>query len=585
MSKLASHMHRLQERVRGLMARSEDKVVLALTLVIGAVVGLVVVAFIVVTDSLNALLYPEGGARWRYLVIPLVVTLGVGYLLYRFFPQARGSGVPQTKAALFARKGYISFRTVVGKFFCSSTTLASGIALGREGPSVQIGAGLASVIGRAVGLPPDKIESLVPVGAAAALAAAFNTPIAAVLFAMEEVVGNLHLRVLGSIVPGVVTAWLVLHLLLGDEPLFHVPEYEVVHPAEFGIYAILGVIGGLVSVLFVKMVLRMRERFLNMPRKTLAFQPAFGGLVFGLMALWLPTLFGVSYGYAQVGAALNGNLALTMMALLVVLKVFATTTSYASGNAGGIFGPSLFIGAMVGGTVGSVANLLFEDLTAEPGAYALVGMGTAFAGILRVPITSVIMIWEITDDYHIIPPLMISNLISFFVSYRLQRQPIYEALSLQEGIHLPTAEVSQRHIQVRVAMRPPRELFAPDMTVTEALTQAGHSSLRSWPVADKRGLWGIVSLAQLESATEKQSSEAKVGDLLDTRTFPHLHADHSLDLALERMGKSGFDLLPVVSRANVHDLEGVVTLLDVLRAFGLQEPTAERGGAKKRESS
>lgn len=569
MSRIVEWTHRLQERVRELMLRNENEVFLVLTLLIGATVGLVIVAFIVVTDNLEAALYHEDGPRWRLLVTPVLATLGVGVLLYRFFPDARGSGIPQTKAALYARGGHISWRTTFGKFLSSSTTLASGIALGREGPSVQIGAGIASVIGRTLGLPAEKLRLLVPVGAAAALAAAFNTPIAAVLFALEEIMGNLHAPILGSVVISAATSWLVLRLFLGDQPLFRVPEYELLHSGEFIVYAILGVIGGLVSVVFVKLMLRMRERFLNMPRRTRWLQPAAGGVVVGLLAFGLPGVF--RFGYTTVGQALNGELPLSQMLVLIVLGVLATAVCYASGNAGGIFGPSLFMGAMVGGTVGSVAHSYFPDYVASSGAYALVGMGTAFAGILRVPMVSVIMIFEITQNYTIIVPLMISNLISFFVSYRLQRVPIYEALALQEGIHLPTSESAKRHLQVRLAMRPPHESFTMDMTLTECLDRAGHSGHRAWPVLDKNGVWGVVSLVQLEKAVDEDRGESKVGTLLDGRKFPHLHADHSLDLALERMGSSGFDLLPVVSRANVHEMEGVCTLLDVLRAFGVHD--------------
>jgi len=567
MSRFTDVTHRVQDRVRDLMAQNENQVFMALTLVIGALVGLVVVAFIVVTDTLEQALYEDQGERWRLLVTPIVATLIAGFLLYRFFPDARGSGVPQTKAAMFARRGLIPLRTAVGKFIASSLTLAGGIALGREGPSVQIGGGLASAIGRGLGLKGERIQMLVPVGAAAALAAAFNTPIAAVLFALEEIMGNLHAPILGSVVISAATSWLVLRLLLGDEPLFAVPDYEVVHPSEFVVYALLGVVGGLVSVAFVKGMLWLRERFLKMPRQTRWLQPAAGGLVVGVLAFGLPGIF--RFGYHTVGEALNGELPLAQMAVLVVLSVFATSVCYASGNAGGVFGPSLFIGSMVGGSIGSLVNTYFPEVTAGPGAYALVGMGTTFAGILRVPMVSVIMIFEITQNYTIIVPLMISNLISFFVSYRLQRTPLYEALALQEGIHLPTSESSKRHLEVRLAMRPPHESFDAELTIGDCLERAGHSSMRAWPVTDKSGVWGVISLAQLEKAQDDAKGDAKVGSLLDSHVFPHLHADHSLDLALERMGKAGYDLLPVVSRANVHEMEGVCSLLDVLRAFGV----------------
>src|SRR5215813_10106490 len=384
----------------------EDQLFLILTLVIGAIVGLTIVAFIVVTERVGLHLYPVNGAPWRRVVTPVVGALITGYLLYRYFPNARGSGIPQTKTALFVGGGRITLRTVFGKFLCSSTSLASGIALGREGPSVHIGAGIASVLGRRLHLSPRKVESLLPVGAAAALAAAFNTPIAAVLFALEEVMGDLHAPLLGSVVLSSATSWMVLHLVLGDEPLFHVPPYSIVNPLELGIYAVLGIIGGLVSVWFVKMILWMRPRFLAMPEKTKWIQPAAGGLVVGILAWFVPQVLGV--GYTFVGDALNGRMAFQLMALLVILKVLATTASYASGNAGGIFGPSLFIGAMAGGAVGSLAHAALPQFTANPGAYALVGMGTAFAGIVRVPLTSVIMIFEMTRDYAIIVPLMIS---------------------------------------------------------------------------------------------------------------------------------------------------------------------------------
>jgi len=235
--------------------RHEDKVLLILTLVIGAAVGLVVVAFIVLTENLGSRMYPAGGAAWRRVLVPVMGALLTGYLLQKYFPNARGSGIPQTKTALFIRGGIIRLRTVLGKFGCSSVSLASGIALGREGPAVQVGAGIASVLGRRLGLSSSGVKALVPIGASAALAAAFNTPIAAILFTLEEVMGDLHTHVLGAIVMSSATSWVVLHLLLGDEPLFHVPAYQLVHPIEFVFYAALGALGGLVSVIFVKLLL------------------------------------------------------------------------------------------------------------------------------------------------------------------------------------------------------------------------------------------------------------------------------------------------------------------------------------------
>src|SRR5215813_10474874 len=392
------------------LKKREEQVFLVLTLVIGALVGLTVVAFIWLTENFGHRVYPVGSPGWYRFFMPVVGSLTMGYLLFKYFPDARGSGVPQTKAALYARGGVISFGTVFGKFFCTSATLASGIPLGREGPSVQVGAGLSSLLGRWLGLSPEKVKALIPVGAAAAVAAAFNTPLAAVLFALEEVVGDLHAPVLGSVVLASATSWAMLRLVLGNDPLFSVPQYQLVHPAEFALYAVLGVAGGLVSAAFTRLLLWLREKFLAAPRKTVWFQPVAGGLIVGLMGWFVPQTLGV--GYSHVGEALNGNMAWKLMALLLVLKLVSVAVSYASGNAGGIFGPSLFLGAMLGGLVGTVGNHFFPGQVATSGAYALVGMGTAFAGIVRAPMTSVVMIFEITRDYAVVVPLMISNLVS-----------------------------------------------------------------------------------------------------------------------------------------------------------------------------
>jgi CIC family chloride channel protein len=550
------------------LRQREGQVFLVLALVIGALTGLAVVAFILLTERMGMRLYPAGGAPWRRLLFPVVGSLGIGYLLSRYFPNARGSGVPQTKAALFARGGRITLRTVLGKFFCTSATLASGIPLGREGPSVQVGAGIGSVLGRFLGLSTEQVKKLIPVGAAAAIAAAFNTPLAAVLFSLEEITGDLYAPVMGAVVLASATAWMVLRVSLGNHPLFKVPQYQLVHPAEFAVYAVLGVAGGAVSAVFTRLLLGIRARFLRFPLKTVWFQPVAGGLLVGLMGWFVPQVMGVGYGY--VGDALNGNMAFRMMLLLVVLKLVAVTTSYASGNAGGIFGPSLFIGAMLGGSVGTVAHHFFPAHTAMPGAYAIVGMGAVFAGVVRAPMTSVLMIFEMTQDYAVIVPLMIANLVSLFIASRLQHEPIYEALAVQDGIHLPTAETRQRYgqRQVMTVMQTASESLPAELTVREALKRARSSGVRTWLLTDQRGVIGVINLAWLEGELE-EGADKKLGDLVDAQVFPHIHADHGLDLALERMGANQIEILPVVNRADVHQLEGIVTLQDVLNAYGV----------------
>jgi CIC family chloride channel protein len=559
------------------LRQNENNLAFALSLIIGALVGLVVVAFILLTGRVAARMYPAGGAAWRRLLVPALGSFVTGILLYRYFPFARGSGIPQTKFALFIEDGRIRFRTVVGKFLCCSMSLASGIALGREGPSVQIGAGLASVIGRRLGLGKEQVKMLIPVGGAAALAAAFNTPIAAVLFSLEEIVGDLHAPVLGTVVLSSATSWMVLHLVLGDEPLFHVGAYHLVNPLEFIVYAILGVAGGFVSVAFVKLLLGLRAFFKRLPPSSAWIQPTIGGLAVGIMGWFVPEVLGVGYDFVE--KALNGDVLLKMLIMLVLLKIVATAVCYASGNAGGIFGPSLFIGAMTGGAVGSVAHHFFPAWTAEPGAYALVGMGTAFAGIVRTPMTSVIMIFEMTRDYTIIVPLMISNMIAYLISWQFQREPIYEALAHQDGVHLPSARESRRDrggIRIAQVMRSAPEVLSPEMEVTEAAVQARKRDLDACPVADDRGLWGMVPKWEIESTIARGGGTKKLADLLggpggpdaeSVAKIPHVHPDHAVAVALERMGASGYNVLPVVSRTNARNLVGVVTLDDILEAY------------------
>ncbi len=559
------------------LRRREDRLALALSLLIGALVGLVVVAFILLTGRLAAHMYPPGGAAaWRRVAVPVLGALVTGYLLYRFFPDARGSGIPQTRAAIFIHDGRISLRTVLGKFLCCSTSLASGIALGREGPSVHIGSGIASVVARRLGLSAEQVKWLVPVGASAALAAAFNTPIAAVLFSLEEIMGDMHAPILGSVVLSSTTSWVVLHLVLGDEPLFHVAAYHLVDPSELFVYAALGIIGGLGSVAFVRLLLELRKIFARLPKSTVWLQPVAGGLCIGLFGFFVPQVMGV--GYDQVDHALSGDLVLHALVLFAVLKIVGTAMCYASGNAGGIFGPSMFIGAMMGGAVGQVAHRLLPATTADAGAYALVGMGTAFAGIIRTPLTSVIMIFEVTRNYTIIVPLMISNLLAFYISQKFQREPIYEALSRQDGLHLPGRELrsGSRQLRVKAATTPSPAPLSPDVSLDEALRRIDGAALGSWPVADEGGLLGMVRAADIVNAVSIGRGSSAVRDLLDAGTdghddrVPHVHDDHPLGFALARMGSTRHTVLPVVSRGDARKMLGIVALPDILRVYGVE---------------
>jgi len=417
---------------------SEGQIFLALTIIVGILAGLIAVLFTLGIDAVHQGLFGLTPSPWRRFLVPSTVSLFTGLLLARFFNAARGSGVPQTKAAYHLHQGVIPPRVPLGKFLTGVLCIGSGHSMGREGPSVQLGAGLASWVGQWLRLSPRQIQNLVPVGASAALAAAFNTPIAAVLFSLEEIVGDMNAPLLGSTVVASVASVIVERSILGNEPLFHVPEYRLVHPGELLAYAALGIAGGVVSLAFCKGLLTTRGMFKRLPAWTRSWQPAMGGLAIGGIIVFYPQVAGVGYQY--VDQSLNGGLILTTMAVLCVVKMAATIISYASGNAGGIFAPSLYLGAMLGGTMGLAVQHVAPFPVAGPGAYALVGMGTLFAGIIRAPLTSVFMIFEITQDYQILVPLMVANLLSLAISRRFQPEPIYQALLRQDGVLLPEDE-------------------------------------------------------------------------------------------------------------------------------------------------
>jgi CIC family chloride channel protein len=415
----------------------ENQLFLALSIVVGILSGLSAVLFSLAIDRVSRALFGLEPSVGRLLAVPPLVSLVTGLLLAKFFPDARGSGVPQTEAAFHLNGGIIPGRVAAGKFLTGVLCVGSGHSMGREGPSVQIGAAIASSIGRWLQLSPLRVKELVPIGAAGALAAAFNTPVAAVLFALEEIIGDMNAALIGSTVVASVAAVIVERAILGNEPLFRVPAYHLVHPAELAAYAALGVVGGILSVVFCKLLLGLRAAFRRMPARTAVLQPAIGGVIVGVLIVFAPEVMGVGYDY--VDQALNGGLVFRTLVFLCLMKVVATIVSYSSGNAGGIFAPTLYVGAMLGGALGMVVHRYAPFPTGDPGAYALVGMGALFAGIIRAPMTSVFMVFEITQDYQILVPLMVANLLSFVISRRFQPAPVYHALLKQDGVELPAA--------------------------------------------------------------------------------------------------------------------------------------------------
>ena len=371
----------ITDRVRALLSMREDNFFLLLAVIIGLFSGLAVVCFRIAIDYTRLWLLGSALAPGpvRVIVVPTLAGLVLAFVVLRFFPRVRGSGVTQTKSAVYIYDGYIPFDTVIGKFLMCSLAIGSGQSLGPEDPSLQMGAGIASALGRRLHLSREKVRLIAPVGAAAGLAAAFNAPIAAVLFVIEEVIGTWSAGILGAVVLSAVASVVVARLFLGAEPMFQIPPYRMAHPAELVTYAVLGVVGGLSSLVFVKLLAYIRPRLKAMPRWTYYLQPAMAGLAIGIIALKFPQVMGAGYEYMD--QAMHGQFLWHTLVALALLKVLATSLSLSSGAPGGIFAPTLFVGAMVGAAVGHAAAPVFSRVHGTARFLRTGGHGHAFRGL------------------------------------------------------------------------------------------------------------------------------------------------------------------------------------------------------------
>jgi chloride channel protein, CIC family len=544
----------------------EEQLFLLIAVVIGIYAGLSVVGFRVAIEwlRLRALGSSLAPSFPRVVTVPAVVGLLIAALTVRVFPAARGSGVNQTKAALYIYDGFISFRTVVGKFITAALAIGSGQSLGPEDPSLQIGAGLASAFGRRLQLSRRRLRYIAPVGAAAGLAAAFHSPITAVLFVIEEVIGRWSAGVLGAVVLAAVSSVVTEQWFLGDQPLFRVPAYHLAHASELIAYAALGLVGGGLSLVFVKLVGALRPRLRQLPMWTWYLQPAVAGLLIGLVAITFPQVLGA--GYDSIDQAMHDQYGWRLLAALCVLKLLATTTSFVTGTPGGLFAPTLFIGAMLGGAVCGVERLVAPGVTGPIGAYVLVGMGTTFAGILRAPMTSVFMIVEVSGNYSIILPVMISNTIAYLVSRRFQHAPLFDLLARQDGTELPSME-EERETEIRAvedAMRDPASLtLRGDESIDRSLARAALAPAEHFLVALDSGRWGSVSRWELQAHEAQGRSAELTSAVAPPIPGPYLYPDQSMESALRIL--RSHPVVPVVHRADATRLVGMLALDDVMK--------------------
>ena len=547
-----------------------ERFFLLLAIFIGVFSGLAVVCFRITIEFLRIELLGSSltPAFPRILLAPALTGLVIALLVMFLFPRVRGSGVNQTKSALYIYDGYIPFRTAIGKFICSALAIGSGQSLGPEDPSLQVGASIASALGRMFELTRERLRLIAPVGAAAGLAAAFNSPISAILFVIEEVIGRWTAGLLGAVVLSAVSSVVVARYFLGSEPLFRIPRVQFISPSELLAYGALGIVGAFASVVFAKAIQVLRPRMKALPRWTQLFQPALAGVIIGAIALaGRPEVMGA--GYEFMDQAMHDQFPWKIMAILAGVKILTTVLSFVSGTPGGMFAPTLFIGAMLGGAVGGVERLFFPHLTGSIGTYALVGMGVLFAAFLRVPMTSVFMVLEVSGNYSIILPVILANTLAYLISRNLQPVPIFDLLSQQDGLGLPSMEEQreERILRVEDAMRPlDVPIVDSQVSVEDALRLAKEHGASEILVDDPTFGWSAVTTKALRDALRQGPGELTVATLLPEQHMPLIYPDHSLDTALRHISQWPF--LVVTHRADGRNVLGLIAMDDVMKAFG-----------------
>lgn len=566
----------------------EERIFLLLSIFIGVISGLLVVSFRMAIEWLSVLLLGSSPNphQPRLIFIPALAGLVIAVLTRFVFPNVRGSGINQTKAALYIHNGYISFRTVIGKFLLSALAIGSGHSLGPEDPSLQIGAGVASLISRRFGLSKEKLRIFAPIGAAAGLAAAFNAPISAILFVIEEVIGQWSAAVLGSIVLAAISSVVVARSFWGAEPMFRIPVVTLRDPRELMAYAVLGVAGGLASLVFAKSLSYLRTTLRRQPPWSQMLQPAAAGLLVGGIGYFgLTQVMGA--GYQAIDQAMHSQFAWRMLLVLALFKIIATTLSFSSGTPGGMFAPTLFIGAMLGAAVGSFEKIYFPHLTGTIGSYALVGMGVLFAAFLRAPLTSVFMVLEVSGNYSIVLPVIVANTVAYVISRVLQPVPILEEFTHQDGLDLPSMEEQREesNLHLEDALEP---VTVPVLQGSETIedtiksfAQYDHNkTIPAVLIQCSDGLWYAARREELEAlfsspgaavtdepraVTSTEGSTLTLAERLGPERTPVLFPDLPLSSALPHFRR--WPLLPITNRALRGSLEGVVSLQDVLNCY------------------
>jgi CIC family chloride channel protein len=560
-----------------LLAANEHSTLAVLAAFVGLIGGLGAVGFRYLIDLIQYISYGGSGnilklvdsIPWGIRILtPAIGGLFVGPMVYFLAREAKGHGVPEVMEAVALRSGTIRKRVVVVKTLVSAISIGTGGSVGREGPIVQIGSAIGSVTGQLLKISADRIRTLVGCGAAAGIAATFNAPIAGTMFALEIVLGDFGLATFSPIVISSVAATAISRHFLGGTPAFSVPGYELVSPWELPLYVVLGFFCALVAVTFTRSLYYAEDIFekIKFPEYLKA---SIGGMILGLMGLLYPYILGV--GYPAIHLALTQELGLWTMLILIVFKILATSITIGSGGSGGIFAPSLLMGSMAGGFFGSVMHNIFPGITASPGAYSIVGMAAVVSGTTRGPLCSILILFEMTGDYNIILPLMITCIISTLASGQVLKDSIYTLKLARRGINLKAGkEVNVlKSIQVKDVMNANVETILESLSLGELSELISKSKNNSYPIVDKDGdITGVLSYSDYRDVVFNEDlKDLIIAKDLATSKVVTVTQDDNLYDALEKISQKDYSILPVISSDNPLILLGVLTRRDIISAY------------------
>jgi CIC family chloride channel protein len=558
----------------------ESATIMFTALVVGIGSGLGAVVFRRLIEGVKVLAYDGLGGLLRNIaplhlvIIPALGGLVVGPLIHRFAREAKGHGVPEVMEAVALRGGRIRPRVAVVKSLASAICIGTGGSVGREGPIAQIGSALGSTIGQALKLSDERVRNLVACGAASGIAATFNAPIAGSIFALEVILGQFHSVYFGAVVISAVTADVVAHVFEGNLRAFAVPEYALVSPWELVLYTLLGALAAVAAVTFTRLLYLSEDLWdkIHFPEY---LKPVLGGLLLGAVGIFTfkidgyPRVFGV--GYDSISQALFGELTLQVTFTLLLVKLLATVITLGSGGSGGVFAPSLFMGAMLGDTFGQMANRFFPTITAPPGAYALVGMSAFFGGAAHAPVTSILILFEMTGDYRIILPLMLATVMSTLISRVISHESIYTLKLSRRGIHLEQGQDIDvmQGVTIDQAMTTDMDAVLLDTPLENLVDEFAHTHHHGFPVVDDAGeLVGVVGIQDLERALVAGPIKGKtVADIATTEDLQVAYPYEPMWRALRRMGTRDIGRLPVVEREGSRRLVGIVRRSDIIRAY------------------